>query len=96
MPSEPLSVNTRGLPCPLPVIPSRRALEGMPTGAILEVLCGDAISACDVEVWATHHGYRVMTWDTQDAALRLTIGRQSITQDFNPSTDTREKRTFFE
>ena len=65
----------------------------MPSGAILEVLCDDAISACDVEV---RDGYRVMTWDIQDVALRLTISRQSITQDFNPSTDTREKRTFSE
>jgi TusA-related sulfurtransferase len=64
----------------------------MPSGAILEVWCDDVVSACDVEVWATHHGYRVMTWETQDLALRLTIGHQPSAPDLNNPIRATERR----
>ena len=75
MPTTRIRVDTRGLFCPVPVIKTRHALETGSAEVIVDVLCDDAISACDVEVWVTSHGYVVMRRDNEAGSLRLTIAR---------------------
>lgn len=68
-----IRVDARGLSCPVPVIMTRHALETGSAEVIVEVLCDDVISACDVEVWVTSHGYVVMMRDNEAGSIRLTI-----------------------
>jgi tRNA 2-thiouridine synthesizing protein A len=37
-----------GLKCPLPALKTRKALKGMPAGAILRVICTDPLASIDI------------------------------------------------
>ena len=46
-PAPDLSLDLKGLKCPLPVLKARRAIGGMAAGAVLEVLADDPAAALD-------------------------------------------------
>jgi tRNA 2-thiouridine synthesizing protein A len=50
MDAEPTSrpLDLRGLKCPLPVLRTRKALRGLPPGALLIVQCTDPLSVVDI------------------------------------------------
>ncbi len=52
-----VELNTRGLRCPLPILKTRLAMDGMEPGQVLKVISTDAGSVRDMEAFArqTHH-----------------------------------------
>ena len=51
-------VDCRGLLCPLPVLRTRQALEKLPPGAVVAVVCTDPASELDLEVFCATTGHR--------------------------------------
>ncbi len=47
-PMSPISLNLRGLKCPLPALRVRKALKGAEAGALLLVECTDPMAAIDI------------------------------------------------
>ncbi len=41
-------LNLRGLKCPLPALKTRKALAGLPAGAVIVVECTDPLAAIDI------------------------------------------------
>ncbi|MEL6219508.1 MAG: sulfurtransferase TusA family protein [Pseudomonadota bacterium] len=57
-PSEEL--DARGLLCPLPVLKTRKRLQGMETGAVLRVIADDPAARVDVPHFCTEQGHALL------------------------------------
>ncbi len=53
-------VDARGLQCPLPVIRAKKGLNGVPVGAVVEVLATDPGSVADFEAWTRSTGHELV------------------------------------
>jgi tRNA 2-thiouridine synthesizing protein A len=56
---QPLTIDARGLSCPLPVLRLNKALKGLGPGADLVLLATDPAALRDVPVFCAAHGLEV-------------------------------------
>jgi tRNA 2-thiouridine synthesizing protein A len=49
-----------GLACPLPILKTRRAIDGLQVGQILKMISTDLGTAVDVYAWARKTGHEVI------------------------------------
>ena len=54
---EPVTVDARGLLCPLPVIRTQEAIAGLPADAVVCVLATDPGVHADLPAWCRVHGH---------------------------------------
>ena len=53
-------IDTRGTKCPMPVLKTKKALAGMQTGEVLQVLATDPASMADLAEFARQTGHRIV------------------------------------
>jgi tRNA 2-thiouridine synthesizing protein A len=51
-----MSLNLKGMSCPLPIIKTAKAMKGLASGQLLEVLATDPGSVPDFKAWARATG----------------------------------------
>lgn len=67
------TVDTRGLSCPMPLLKTKKALKGMKSGQILEILGTDPGSKKDIPEFGAKNG---------NTFLGMTEGDQGVTRYF--------------
>ncbi|TAL00514.1 MAG: sulfurtransferase TusA family protein [Rhodospirillaceae bacterium] len=70
-----LTIDARGLACPLPVLRLRKALTGRPSGVVVELLATDRAAARDVPAFCAGAGHRLVSTHDEDGMLRFVIRR---------------------
>lgn len=74
------TLDVRGLKCPLPVLKARKAIGGIPVGALLEVLATDPAAVLDFRHYARQSGHTLVAADDgagQGGVLRFVLRRES-------------------
>ena len=71
----PLLLDLRGLRCPLPVLRTRKALAGLPSGARLQVESTDPLSAIDIPHMLNGTG-DVLEAHRRDGAVEIFVIRR--------------------
>ena len=66
-----LDLDTTGLLCPLPVLKLRKALQPLPSGAVVGLLASDPMAAIDVPAFCTEAGHKFL--DSAPKADDVTI-----------------------
>ncbi len=54
-------INCEGLNCPLPILKTKKAIDGMLSGQILKMTSTDPGSASDVDSWSKRTGNNLVT-----------------------------------
>lgn len=54
------TVDCKGLACPMPIVRTKKAMDGMGAGKVLEVLATDPGSVADVRSWAARTGHQFL------------------------------------
>lgn len=62
-----------GLFCPMPLAETRREIDEMETGQVLEVLADDPAAYHDLPEWAGRHGHNVLALSKDGADIRILI-----------------------
>ena len=70
-----LTLDLRGLKCPLPVLRARKALRSLPLGAALEALADDPLSPVDFAAYCQQSGDALLESGEKDGAFRFLIRR---------------------
>lgn len=70
------TLDVRGLKCPLPVLKARKAITGIPVGALLEVLATDPAAMLDFRHYARQSGHTLVVAE-EGAELRFVLRRES-------------------
>ena len=62
-----------GLFCPMPLAQTRREIDEMEPGQVLEVLADDPAAYQDVPEWAERHGHQVLELTKEGTDIRIVI-----------------------
>lgn len=72
-----LTIDTRGLACPLPILKVRKAMRGVPSGAEVEVLATDPGSEGDLRAFCAATGNKFLQFRlVADGVLQFVIRKQ--------------------
>ena len=72
--TEAVTVDARGLRCPLPVIRLARVARDLPDGAIVTVLATDPAARHDVPAWARMRGHAILgVEDTGEGVTAISV-----------------------
>jgi tRNA 2-thiouridine synthesizing protein A len=72
-----MTIDTQGLTCPMPILKTKKALSGLPPGAILEVLANDPAAAEDLDSFCRMTGHTLLEQTTDGDTLRFVIKRSA-------------------
>lgn len=71
--TEAITLDLRGLKCPLPALKTRKALSGLAPGAILAVECTDPLAAIDIPNLVRETGDTLLDTAKQDGMMVFSI-----------------------
>ncbi|MCL6452717.1 MAG: sulfurtransferase TusA family protein [Alicyclobacillus sp.] len=78
------TVDCTGLSCPMPIVRTKKAIEEMHAGQVLEVVATDPGSVADVKSWATRTGHQFLgTTTSEDKVFRHYI-RKAVPDEVKP------------
>lgn len=73
---EPVTLDLKGLKCPLPVLKVRRRLRSMPSGSVLEVETTDPLAGIDIPHFCAEEGHEVLENGRTDTGHRFVIKKR--------------------
>lgn len=71
-----VTVDARGLMCPMPIVRTKKAMDTLQTGQVLELLATDKGSTRDVAAWTKAAGHELLEAGEQDGVYRFYIRKQ--------------------
>lgn len=69
-------LDTRGLNCPLPILKAKKALQGLPTGGLLEIHATDPGSVRDFEAFCRQTGNELLASNQEGTVYKFVIKRR--------------------
>lgn len=66
-------LDAKGLSCPMPVVKTKKAMDMIKSGEILEVLATDKGALSDIPAWANSGGHTILEQKTEDEMLYFYI-----------------------
>jgi len=55
-----------GLACPMPILKTKKAIDGMQVGEVLKMIATDPGSVSDVKAWTAKTGHELLGHEEQD------------------------------
>ena len=77
LPMTDLTLDAKGMNCPLPILKAKKALVNVPSGGILEVLATDPGSVADFEAFCRATGNELVEQSQDDDVYRFLIKNRS-------------------
>ena len=71
-----LSLDLKGLSCPLPIARTARAMRDVAPGALIEVLVTDPGSVADFRAWSQATGNALVESGVEDGVYRYVVRRK--------------------
>lgn len=60
------TVDARDLACPMPIIKTKKALDGMKVGEVLKMIATDPGSVSDMKAWTGKTGHELISHEESD------------------------------
>ncbi len=60
-----LTLDNSGLSCPMPIIKTKKAMDGMRVGEILKMIATDPGSVSDIQAWVKKTGQELVGQETE-------------------------------
>ncbi|HNS05110.1 MAG TPA: sulfurtransferase TusA family protein [Candidatus Saccharicenans sp.] len=60
-----LTLDNSGLSCPMPIIKTKKAMDGMKVGEILKMIATDPGSVSDIQAWVKKTGQELVGQETE-------------------------------
>jgi tRNA 2-thiouridine synthesizing protein A len=73
---ETVTLDARGLKCPMPIVKTAQAIKTIASGQLLEVLATDPGSVADFAAWSRSTGNELLTSAVQDGVYRFVLRRK--------------------
>jgi tRNA 2-thiouridine synthesizing protein A len=66
-------LDVRGLYCPMPILKTKKAIDGMDSGQILEVIATDSASKADIPAFLSRVGHELVDAGEKDGIFSFLI-----------------------
>ena len=70
------TLDCKGLNCPLPVLKTKKAIDGMQAGQVLEMISTDPGSKPDMQAWTKKTGHELLQSREEDGLFWFYIRRR--------------------
>ncbi|WP_339226658.1 sulfurtransferase TusA family protein [Oceanobacillus sp. FSL K6-2867] len=67
------TLDAKGLACPMPVVRTKKAIDTINSGEVLEVLATDKGALSDIPAWANSGGHSLLEQKTEEDVLYFYI-----------------------
>jgi Predicted redox protein, regulator of disulfide bond formation len=74
--STTLTLDARGLKCPMPIVKTAQAIKNVVSGELLEVLTTDPGAVADFAAWSRATGNDIVEQTIQDGVYRFVLRRK--------------------
>ena len=71
-----VTVDARGLKCPMPIVRTAQQIKTMAPGEMLEVLATDPGAIADFAAWSRSTGHELVSSSVADGVYRFVLRRQ--------------------
>lgn len=71
-----ITVDARGLSCPMPIVRTAQAIKALESGALVEVLATDPGSVKDVAAWSRSTGNRLVAQSADSGVFRFVLQKR--------------------
>ena len=71
-----ITVDAKGLSCPMPIVRTAQAIRPLPSGAVIEVLATDPGSTKDVAAWCRSTGHSLLEMSQDGTVFRFLVRRK--------------------
>lgn len=72
-----LTLDAKGLACPMPIVKTKKAMKDLEPGQVLEVLATDKGSKADLKAWAGSAGHHYLGTIEEDGILKHYVRKSS-------------------
>jgi tRNA 2-thiouridine synthesizing protein A len=66
-------LDAKGLACPLPIVRTKKAMDTLESGQVLEVHVTDKGALSDIPAWATSGGHEILDQSIEDDVIKFII-----------------------
>ena len=66
-------LDAKGLACPMPIVKTKKAIDTIHSGEVLEVLVTDKGALNDIPAWAKSGGHKILEQKTEEDILYFYI-----------------------
>ncbi|MCU5165512.1 sulfurtransferase TusA family protein [Bacillus paranthracis] len=66
-------LDVKGLACPMPIVKTKKAMEALQSGEVLEVHATDKGAIKDIPAWSQTGGHEVLKHTEEDGELKFWI-----------------------
>ncbi|MDA1893703.1 hypothetical protein CW365_04885 [Bacillus cereus] len=66
-------LDVKGLACPMPIVKTKKAMEALQSGEVLEVQVTDKGAIKDIPAWSQTGGHEVLKHTEEDGELKFWI-----------------------
>lgn len=67
------TLDAKGLSCPIPIVKTKKAMDQLNSGDILEVLVTDKGALSDMPAWAKSGGHQILNQTLEDNIIKFLI-----------------------
>lgn len=67
------TLDTKGLNCPIPILKAKKAIKGLNSGDVLEVLATDPGAVKDFEAFTRATGNELVGWKEEEGIFRFLL-----------------------
>ncbi|QVY62473.1 sulfurtransferase TusA family protein [Cytobacillus gottheilii] len=67
------TLDAKGLTCPMPIVKTKKAMDTLNSGEILEVLTTDKGALSDIPAWVKSGGHTILEQKTEEETLYFYI-----------------------
>ncbi|HYF77049.1 MAG TPA: sulfurtransferase TusA family protein [Symbiobacteriaceae bacterium] len=71
-----LTLDARGLQCPMPVVKAKKAIDSMQSGQVLEILATDPGSKADFAAWSRATGHDLVLATQEGRTFRYEVRKK--------------------
>ncbi|WP_026567380.1 sulfurtransferase TusA family protein [Bacillus sp. UNC41MFS5] len=66
-------VNAKGLACPMPIVKTKKAMNELESGQVLEIHTTDKGAKNDLTAWAKSGGHELLKYEEENGELKFWI-----------------------
>ncbi|MBT2606198.1 sulfurtransferase TusA family protein [Bacillus sp. ISL-53] len=66
-------LDAKGLACPMPIVKTRKAMNDLQTGQVLEIHVTDKVAKADIAVWSKSGGHELVEMEEENDILKFWI-----------------------
>ncbi|RNB82404.1 sulfurtransferase TusA family protein [Brevibacillus fluminis] len=68
-----ITVDTKGMACPMPIVKAKKALDGLQTGQTMEVLSTDKGSLNDFQAWVKQTNNELVQTEVENGVYKFLV-----------------------